>query len=222
MTSLEAYERFLIKLNRGDSNSNINVPKGKFVLIYNEQAKRWLKQVLKKSLGSYELEELNYLLVNNFPLEYYSREKDHYNFNLPDNFFDFSSSFSVARRGKCKNRILDNWPVVDKNIRVLLRDSNYNPSFDFEETLCSAVDNRLKIYYNDFRIDEAYLTYYREPVNIDIKGYIRIDGTQSKDINPDLPDYAVNEVINRCALEFQGVTENPQGFQISKDRITTE
>lgn len=221
MISLEVYESFLIKLNRGDSNSNINVPKGKFVIIYNEQAKRWLKQTLKKNLGSYEIEELNYLLVNNYPLVQYSREQDHYNFTLPSNFFDFSSSFSEAKRGQC-SRILDNWPVVDKNIRVLLRDANYSPSFDFEETLCSAVDNRLKIYYNDFKIESAYLTYYREPINIDIKGYIKVDGTQSKNIDPDLPDYAVSEIINRCVVEFQGVVENPQGFQISKDRITTE
>ncbi len=221
MTSLEAYNSFLLKLNRNDSNSNINVPKGKFVISYNEQAKRWLKQKLKRKLGTNELDELNYLLVDDLSLKSQGKHLDHFDFTLPDDFFDISSCISIATRGNC-TRTLDNWPTKDKNIRNLLRDANFKPSFDYEESLCTAVNNKLKVYFNDFKIKETYLTYYREPISIDIEGYIKIDGSHSTNINPDLPDIAVNEIISRCVLEFQGISENAEGFQISKDRILTE
>ncbi len=223
MTSLQAYQNFLIKVNRNDSNSNINVPKGKFVVLFNEHSKRWLKQKLKRKLSTNELDELSSLLVDDFQLSLLGNKHiDHYDFELPDDFFDISSSFSIVEKGEC-TRALDNWPVKDKNIRVLLRDSNFKPSFEYEETLCTAANNKLKVYFDDFKIKETYLSYYKQPKDIDIAGYITVDNQPSITIDPDdLPDFAVNEIVNRCALEVNGITENVEGFQISKDRITTE
>lgn len=221
MTSLEAYESFLIKVNRNDSNANVNVPKGKFVILFNEQAKKWLKQKLKKKISTNELDELNDLLVDDALLTSLGKHHDHYDFSLPDNFFDISSCFSVATKGECE-RVLDNWPIKDKNIRVLLRDANYKPSFDFEESLCTAVNNKLKVYFDDFEITETYLTYYREPRNIDLDGYIKSNNQPSQNIDPDLPDFAINEIVSRCALEVQAITENPQGYNVAKDRIIIE
>lgn len=221
MTALEAYENFLIKVNKNDSNSNINVPKGKFVILFNEQSKKWLKQKLKRKISTNEIDELNSLLVDNFELVLSNKHFDHYDFALPEDFFDISSSFSSATKGSC-SRIIDNWPIKDKNIRVLLRDSNYKPSFEYEESLCTAVNNKLKVYFDDFDITNTYLTYYKEPLNIDIEGYIKSNNEASININPDLPDFAVNEITSRCALEVQGITENSQGYTVAKDRIEIE
>lgn len=221
MTALETYENFLIKVNRNDSNSNINVPKGKFVILYNEQAKRWLKQKLKRKLATNEIDELSSLLVDEKELVFLDRHNEHYDFELPVDFFDISSAYVLAEKNNCK-RNLDVWPEKDKNIRNLLRDSNFKPSFDFEETIGIASNEKFKIYYDDFEIKKAYLTYYKEPKNIDIEGYINSRNEQSTTINPDLPDFAVNEIINRCALEFLGITENRDGFEVAKDRILTE
>lgn len=221
MTSLEAYENFLIKVNRNDSNSNVHVPKGKFVVLYNEQAPKWLKQKLKFKVANNEINELNSLLVDDISLELVRFHIDHYDFKLPDNFFDISSSFSIATKGSC-SRTLDNWPVKDKDIRVLLRDSNNKPSFEYEETLCTAANNNLKVYVDGFKIKDVYLSYYKQPKNIDIEGYINLNNQPSTNIDPDLPDFAVKEIVSRCALEFHGISENQDGFQVSKDRILTE
>jgi hypothetical protein len=222
MTSiLEAYENFLMKVNKNDSNSNVYVPKGKFVILFNEHAKKWLKQKLKRKLGTNELDELSSLLVDDLKMTRIGVHTNHYDFELPDDFFDISSCFVTATKGKC-SRTLDVWPIKDKDIRVLLRDSNNNPSFEYEETLCVPASNKLKVYINDFDIIDAYLSYYKEPKEIDIEGYINLNNEPSTTINPDLPPFAVNEIINRCALDITGITENRDGFEIAKDRILSE
>ena len=221
MTSLEAYNSFLIKLNRADSNSNINVPRGKFVIVFNEQAKKWLKEKLKRKLSSDEVNELSALLADDQPLKLKKKNRDNYSFEKPSNFFSFASSYSVAKKGDCE-KVLDNWDTKSKDIRVLLRDENNKPSFDYEETLLKIAGSEIKVYFDDFQIKQTFLSYYKEPKNIDIAGYININGEPSKTINPELPDIGVNEIISRCVREFTGITENPQGFAIAKDRITNE
>ena len=221
MTSLQAYESFLTKLNKGDSNANINVPRGKFVMLFNEHAKTWLKQNLKTKISTNQIDELNYLLVDNIPLTRVGSHLDHVDYELPTDFFDLSNSISIAERDEC-SRVLENWYEKDKNIRVLLKDSNYKPSFDYEETLCTLANNKIKVYFDDFDIQSVYLTYYKQPQDIDIEGYIKLDNQLSVNIDPDLPDFAVNEIVNRCALDFQGISENRDGFQIAQERVTKE
>lgn len=221
MTSLEAYHTFLIKLNKGDTNSNINIPKGKFVIVYNEQAKKWLKNKLRKKLSTDELNELSSLLQDDMELSYIKKNKDNFSFKKPSDFFALASSYSTAKKGNCE-KILDNWDVKSKDVRVLLRDENNKPSFDYEETLLKIAGEEVKIYFDDFQIKKAFLSYYKEPINIDIEGYTNHNNEPSRTINPDIPDRAVNEIINRCVLEFSGITENAQGFKISQERISTE
>lgn len=220
-TSLQAYNSFLIKSNREDTNSNIHVSKGKFVVIYNEQAIRWMKEKFKRKLSSSELDELSDLLVDNFEVIKVGKHQGHIDFKLPDDYFSLASSFSQAVRGNCK-RVLTNWKAKPHDIPVLLKDENNNPSFDFEETLLSIAGKKIKVYFDDFKVDKVYINYYRFPKNIDIEGYINIDGSASTTINPELSDLAVNEIINRCAKEVMRTSEKQEGFLLAKERVETE
>lgn len=222
MTSLQAYERFLIKLNRTDSNANVNVPKGKFVVIYNEQKNRWLKEKLKKKLSTDELDELRELLVDDAQLQF---DKKHYNyvdFKLPEDFFHFSSSYTVASKGDCKGRILDNWNTKGLDIRLLLRDPNNKPSFEYEETLISFGNRKVKVYFDGFTVNKVYLNYYKSPSEIDIEGYINSLNEPSANKNPDISDWLVDEIINRCVLEVTRNVEDGEGVQFAKNRVDTE
>lgn len=221
VTSLKAYNSLLAKVNREDTNSNIHVPRGKFVVTYNEQAKRWFKNKLKNKLNSDELDELSDLLIDNTELKRLKRHQDHIDFELPADYFSFTSSFSEAVRDQCKRR-LSNWKVKPQDVPPLLSDSNNSPSFDFEETPISVAGKKLKVYINDFDVKKVYLNYYRFPSEIDLEGYINVDGTESTTINPDLPDISVIEIINRCAVEIMRDNEKAEGFQYSKERVETE
>ena len=222
MTSSEAYKEFLLKLNKNDSNTNINVSKGEFVLRYNEIRLFWLAEKLKSKEDSDEIHDLSELLEEDKPLSFIKKGPRAYQFKLPTEFFNYVSSYSLATRKKCSERTLYNWLVKPRNVNTLLKDENNNPSFDYEETIAIISEDKLKVYYNDFKIDKVFLTYYREPGKIDIEGYIKLDGTYSANINPDISDSLVYEILNRIVLEVARSYENPEGYSLAADRLKQE
>lgn len=221
MTSLQAYNNFLLEANKDDTNSNIHVPRGKFVSIFNKEARKWTKEKFKRKLSSDELDELSDLLVDNVELEKVRSHIDHFDYKLPEDYYSLASSFSIASKGKCE-RVLDNWKAKPHDVPILLRDSNNKPSFEFEETILNISSNNVKVYFDDFQIKKVYLNYYKLPTEIDVEGYIKVDGSASSSINPKLNDLAVDEIISRCVLELNRSTQNLEGFQLSKDRTNTE
>jgi hypothetical protein len=221
MTSLEAYQNLLLKINKNDSNSNVNIPKGQFVLIFNEQVAKWTCEKVQKKLSSEELDELNDILEDEIELEKISSNRNYDYFTIPDNFYKVSSSYSIATRDGCE-RILTNWNLKSPDIRVILNDENSNPSFDFEETPMFITQGRAKVYFSDFKIEKVFLSYYRVPSAIDLEGYIKPDGTPSKNIDPDISEANVNEIVTRCAADIMRNNFNAEGVQLQKDRIPFE
>ena len=47
MTPRDIYKLFETKLNKNSTNSNIKVPLGVFVILWNEQKRTWLNQKLR-------------------------------------------------------------------------------------------------------------------------------------------------------------------------------
>lgn len=219
MTSIEAYKRFLLKINKNDTNTNIKVNKGEFVLIFNEQARIWLADQIKKYSDTYEKNDVSSLLSYDNELEKVRDNESYSEFKLPNDYFDYESSYSIASRKDCKDRKLYNWDFKGKNRNVLERDENENPSFDYEETLINPSEDKLLVFKTDFEISKQYLTYFKEPNNIDIEGYIKFDGSRSTNIDSDLADYYVNQIINLCAVEVDANYGNVEKFQLDKTKI---
>jgi hypothetical protein len=44
MTSVEAFKRFQLKINKNDTNTDVDINRGEFVLLYNEQKDVWLRE----------------------------------------------------------------------------------------------------------------------------------------------------------------------------------
>lgn len=221
MTVLEAYQKYLMKVNRNDSNSNIQVPKGKFVLIFNQEARRWEQEKFQLKQGSRELDDLQSLLVLPTKLKRVAINSDSVDYELFKNFFGFASSYSIVKNGKCERRI-DNWEVKTHNVPTYLIDSNHRPSFEWEESLLQIGNDIVRVFTDDFKIKDTYFSYYRFPKDIDIEGYIRLDGKASTNIDPELDDLVTDEIISRAALETIRNSQNPDAFPFAKDRISTE
>lgn len=218
MTAIEAYKRFLIKLNKNDTNSNIAVNKGQFVLIFNEQADIWLDRKIDEDLRNSEKNELETLLIHEAPLTKVRDTITYSEFELPDDYFDYENSYSIATRGDCTNRKLLNWDFKARNKSTIDQDENHNPSFDFEETIVNVSQNSLLVFKTDFEINQQFLTYYRQPKHIDLAGYKKFDGTDSTNIDPELLDIYVSEILNMCVIEVDTNYGNTEQFQIDRTK----
>lgn len=222
MKAIEAYQEFLIKVNKNDTNSSVNISKAEFVILYNAQRIFWLMDKIASRQSDIDIHELENLLPKDIPLVKVKDDSNSTHFKLPDNYFKYDSSYSIATKGKCTNRPIVNWLVKPRNVSVLLRDTNNNPSFEYEETICILSEGSLVVFKDDFKINECFLTYYKTPKAIDLAGSITETG-MTVDIDPDdLNLEQIQEILNRCALEVVRNYENVEGYQLAQQRIQTE
>jgi len=222
MTSIEAFKSFQLKVNKNDTNTDVDINKGEFVLLYREQKDAWLKEKIEKYQSSDNVQDLQEVQIKRKELERLYSDVEFDVFALPDNFFNYISSYSYCSSTNCPSIIIRNIPFKPKNENMLLESTNTQPSLDFEETIVDLSDNKLFVYKKDFNIDKVFASYYRAVGDIDIEGYIKLDGTPSSNKNPDLSDTYVDEILNRCVREVIRRYENPEGFQLAQDRILAE
>jgi len=221
MTSKEAYKKFLLKINKNDSNTNIRVSKGEFVLLYKEKKLVWLSEELREKNNSELIHESENLLVKDELIFKTKTDGNSTHFKFSEKLFLYASSYSIAKRGDCSTSMV-NWLVKPKNVRTLLEDTNNNPSFDYEETICILSKGHLVVYTDDFTIEKQYISYYKEPMDIDLEGYVTLDGKPSINIDPiDLNDKQIEEILDRCALEVTMRYENPNATYAA-ERIKRE
>lgn len=222
MLSIEAYKRLQLKVNKNDTNDDIDISRGEFVLLYNEQKDRWLKEQINSKESNSGVEDLNELQVKFKELEKAHSSSEYTSYKLPENFFSYISSYSICSQGQCGNITVRNFIFKPKNENTLLENANTQPDIELEETVVDLSENKLFVYKKDFEIEKVFLNYYREVGKIDIEGYRNLQGEPSTNIDPDLSDVYVDEILNRCATEIIRRYENPEGFALAKDRVKTE
>lgn len=219
MTSIEAYKKFELKVNNINTASTIDISVGEFVLIYNEQQNKWFRNKFRGRSALYAIDDAQLLITPDKPLTVAIPGDRYDEFALPADYFDYISSYALASKDGCTERPMYTYQVKLDEINLHLRDEYQKPSFEYHETPVTISQDKLQVYKTDFSIDSVFLTYYRYPVPIDISGYIRLDGTASTTVDPELYDQAVEEIIDWCTLEVQRLAENPEGFQLSANRI---
>lgn len=221
ISSLEAFKIFQLKMDKLDTEDTMDISPGEFVLMYNELQNKIIIEKYRNKTTRY-VDDIQGII------EMKSLEKDKdllsndtvTHFTLPENYFDYISSSSIASNSNCNNRVLYNFEVKQVDLNVKLNDEFNKPSFDFGETIITINKNSISVYKDEtFNIDKLNLTYYRFPKQIDIEGYIKINGDNSVNIDPELPDYLINEIIDRVVLEFQRNYKDQLGVQINQAKL---
>lgn len=218
MKSTEIYKRFLLKINKNDSNDGINILPSHFVLTFNSEALKWLSAKLDKDGDNIKLDHLDKLLQPDVEITLFKKYDDSVEFTLPEDFYRHASSFSLASKGDCKDVKIFNFEKKSLGFTAVLADDFNKPQFDFEETPFLIAQNRIRVYTGDFTINKVFVTYYRTPIQIDIAGYTRIDGTPSTNIDSELSLDNIDEIIDRMATEVTRQFSDGEGFQFAKDR----
>lgn len=221
LTPNEIYTKLLFKLNKNDTNSNIKIPKGVFVILFNEQKRKYLDKALANEESSDLINNFSEILALNTPLTKVSESTLSDSFKLPADFLKEVSSYSLASKNKCNNSVITNWFIKPKDINVLLQNVNHKPSFEYQETLAIINNNNISIYKEDFKINKTFLSYYKNPPDLDIEGYIKPDGTKSQNISTTLSDTNIDKILDRTVVEISSNYQSVEQLQLALQRQQT-
>lgn len=212
------YKRFLLKINKNDTNTNVKVSKGVFVIIYNEQQRKYVNATIEKDESSKLIDDISELLVLDKQLKKVADYSNKTDFTLPDKFAKRTSLNILASKGECKNNPMVVWFIKPLNIDVILQNNNQSPSFEYQETVGIINGSNISIYKTDFSINNAYLSYYFYPSDIDIEGYINILGKSSTNISTELVSQNTDKILDRCVVEVSQNYEDVQRMQMALQR----
>jgi len=136
----------------------------------------------------------------------------------------YIDSYFIASKGGCKDKVIyvNKDLVKHSDIITLLINTNYKPSFEYEESFCSLSDSKISVYTDGtFTPSKIYISYLRYPQRIDYPGYTKFDGTSSTLSNCELAEYLEDELLNLTVQELAMDTENNPAVQYTQERIRT-
>lgn len=219
-TSELTYFKFLQKINKNNTQYNTECDRPRFVLLINEAKHVWAKSSIKGDKGSVLIEHVQDL-VKDVVLTSPTPKEEYTEFDFKEEYYETIGGFCQAKKGKCK-QIIRLREVKNQDKQLLYFDSSNQPSFEYEWSYYTIQDNKIRIYKKDFNVLSATIEFYQLIPEFDIEGYTKIDGSSSTNIPFQLSDDHVDEIINVAALDFQRINENQLGFQVSKERVSSD
>lgn len=212
MTSKTAFDKFKLRFNKLDTNFNFDLNSVKFCELFNKAQYMYISKLLETEDANKDIQRTLQSLLKDAEITGI-QDDNKFIFDLPDNWFWVKRVTAVVK-GKTCTSYLNCLPVAESNIGRLLQNENWKPSVEWEETIYSVGDGKLRIYVDNFRIIQAKVVYYREPVKIDIKsGDNNIYGLPSQDIDPEWNDSVVEDIIDLAVIIASSDVTDVNNFQ---------
>lgn len=134
---------------------------------------------------------------------------------LPEDYFEWKRITCKAKHECCDNkRRMVIYLAEEANVDTLLRDYNKKPNFEWGETFCTLKDNKANIYTNnEFEVEQAVLTYYRQPRRIQITGvsdpYTGIVSTAEvlSEFKDDIIELLIDEAVKIIAGDIESFNQ---------------
>lgn len=218
MSPQEIKLRLLQKVNKNLINQGISLDLPRAMYLYNQEAIRMVEKVIEQR-DSDDIRLIQTLLENSKSLQKNKDTDRGTLFKLPKDYFAFITVVGYADKGGCKNKRIKLFEIKHENEDEVTLDENNEPSFKYREAPYTIGSDSVHIFRKDFDITKVLLSYYRYPRKVDIAGYVKEDGTQSKDIYPDLDDKLVLRIIDSAAKSFNLNANELQKIQFDKERI---
>jgi len=208
------------RLNKLDSQDYDNIECWQFIEAFNKAQIEWCRRNLHggnmykegDELSKKRIDDLQPLLIE---LSLTGTVSDNYfeatNFPI-DSYLEYKRVTTDATSECCPEpRSMTVYLAEEANVPLLLRDPLKNPDFEWGETFCTMLDNRIRIYRNtDFNIVNPVLTYYRKPVLIQIPDCVDpYTGNVSViNVNCEFKDDLVEVILDDTAALIAGDIEN--------------
>lgn len=166
------------RLNKLDSQDYDNIECWQMVEAFNKAQLQWSRNQLhgKNMLGAgdegskFLIDDLQKILAKEKLL---TQKRDKYfEVDIPENYLWWKRLEVIASSECCdESRNMVVYLAEEANIDLLLRHEHKKPNFNWGETFCTLVDNKVRIYTNnEFEVGRVFMHYYRLPLYIEIKG----------------------------------------------------
>lgn len=228
------------KLNKLSSNAHQGIQKEDKILAFNEAQIKLIKrkvtgQSTPSSIGldgfRKRYEDLQNLIEEYKTHELTLKEVDkHLNqwdaslTELKPTYLFYIDSYVLADKGRCKDRKIwvNNDLTKHADISLLLTNSHYIPSFEYQETFNTISSDKISIYTDGtFSPTKMYISYLRYPKYIDSEGYINLQGKNSVNQDCELELHLEDELIDLAVQDLAQYTENVSAAQSAQFRIQT-
>lgn len=219
MTTVEtAYERYLQKVEKNITNDNISTDRGRFVMLFNESQNKFQELVLQNR-GSDDVRYIQNLLILDKKISNSKKAFDHYDFEIPENYFDLADVRALASKEDCENQLIELFEMQSENINSILSDEFNKPSFKWREAPYTLNSNKVSVYVgdDDFKIDSLLMDYYRYANQISLINPENPESKFNELIKIEWDDKALDRILSICAGEFDMNENNPR-FQIQNLR----
>ena len=209
------------RLNKLDSQDYDNIECWQIVEAFNKAQVEWARRqlhginVVKEGdeESTRRIDDLQ-VLLNTQPLSV-TDQKVLYSGNVPDNYLQWKRVDTYAQKDCCDKRRMVVYLAEEANVNQLLRDVAKRPSFEWGETFATLKNNLINIYTNnDFEVESAQLTYYRQPVKIQIQGCVDpYTGVQSTtNVQCEFKDDIIEVIIDEAVSILAGDIESGNQF----------
>jgi hypothetical protein len=228
------------KLNKLSSNSHQEIQKEDKILALNEAQIKLIKRKVTGQSTSYGIGldgfRKRYEDLQNLVEEYKDHSLDLKEVDtnihqweaslaaLTPTYLFYIDSYVIADKGRCKDRLIKVNPDLTKHadILLLLDNSHYKPSFEYQETFNTISLDKINIYTDGtFTPKKIYVSYLRYPKYIDVEGYINLDGNPSTKQDCELEAHLEDELVDIAVQDLAQYTENVSAAQAAQFRIQT-
>jgi hypothetical protein len=131
---------------------------------------------------------------------------------LPTDYLEFEKVGATATKDCCQDpKTLMVYLAEENNTGLYLRDELKKPNFEWAETFCTLVGNKIRVYSNgDFAIKSAFLMYYRKPVQIEIANCANpySGNISTSDVECEFKEDIVEVLIDNAAAILAGDIES--------------
>ena len=217
------------RLNKLDSQDYDNIQCWQIVEAFNKAQVEWVRRQLHGTNAFKEGDESSnrrkddlqrLLVLENLTL---GKRDLYYEASLPGNYLQWKRVDVYANKECCDKRKMVVYLAEEDDLSLLLRDKAKEPSFEWAETFATLMDNGVKIYTNDkFEIPNASLTYYRQPVRVQILNcsdpYTGVASTADVlcEFKDDIVELMIDDAVTIIAGDIESTNQYSRNSQSSE------
>ena len=214
------------RLNKLASNDYDNIECWQIVEAFNKAQVEWVRRQLHGNNLYKEGDEMSkrriddlQLLLKEIPLTGSAQPTYFESTTIPADYMEYKRITAFATSKCCPDpRSMTVYLSEEANVDLILRDPLKRPDYEWGETFCTWIDNKVRVYRRVFDITQVVLTYYRQPVLIQIAGCQNpYDGTATTvNVESEFKDDVVEVLLDETASLIAGDIENFNQYQTNQ------